>query len=730
MAGRFKLGTFFLLLMTAQHPSGATNRLIHEKSPYLLQHAQNPVDWYPWGPEAFEKARKENKPILVSIGYSTCHWCHVMEKESYEDPSIGALMNESVVSIKVDREERPDVDKIYITAVSAMTGSAGWPLNVFLTPDLKPFFGGTYFPPSPRWGQPAWRDVVKQISAAWKDPAEHQKLLSTGHDMSDALKRYMSVSAQPAEGEAAWLDKAYNVFAASFDSSRGGFGSAPKFPMPVYQNFLLRYYARTGEKHALEMVLVTLREMSRGGIYDHLGGGFSRYSTDADWHVPHFEKMLYDNAQITVNLIEAYQATQDPEWRRIAQETLGYISRDMTHPEGGFYSAEDADSLATAQDAEKKEGAFYVWDKKELLALLTTQEAELFCFRYGVRDDGNARQDPHGEFTGKNILYAAHPLEETARHFNVSMDQAAQALNTAKTKLFSARIKRPRPHLDDKILSGWNGLMLSAYVKAAQVFEDSDALKRAQHAAFFLKKYLYDPKTKMLYRSWRDGAHSSPGIADDYAFVVQGLLDLYEADFNVQWLVWAEELTEQMNLRFYDTPYGGYFMTATDQDPNLLLRVKEDADNVEPSASSVAALNLLRLAQLTDRTDFAEAARKTLQAYGSVMRDQPRSLPQMLSALDFSLTEPRQLVIAGAPNDADVAVLLRAVRQHFIPVKTVLLADQGSHQQWLSRRLPQLSGMKPIEGHAVAYVCSGHTCKPPTADPQKILGYLGLLAKP
>ena len=399
--------------------SATPNRLIHEKSPYLLQHAYNPVDWYPWGEEAFAKPKKENKPILVSIGYSTCHWCHVMEHEYNEDPQVAALMNKYLVNIKVDREERPDVDKIYMTAVSAMTGSGGWPLNVFLTPDLKPFFGGTYFPPAARWGHPGWADVVTQIGTTWQDPKEREKMLKAGDHITAALKQYTAGDLSPLEGDPRWLDAGFRSLQGAYDSSRGGFGEEPKFPMPVYHNFLFSYYARTKNKEALEMSLHTLRAMAKGGIYDHIGGGFARYSTDRDWHIPHFEKMLYDNAQLAVNYLEAYQITQDPEFARTARETLDYIRRDMTNPEGGFYSAEDADSLPSPDAKEKKEGAFYVWGKAEIMGILGDRAGEVFCFRYGVRDQGNAAQDPHGEFEKKNILYIAHAIAETARQFNM-----------------------------------------------------------------------------------------------------------------------------------------------------------------------------------------------------------------------------------------------------------------------------------------------------------------------
>jgi uncharacterized protein YyaL (SSP411 family) len=662
-----------------------TNRLIGEKSPYLLQHAYNPVDWFPWGEEAFEKARAENKPILVSIGYSTCHWCHVMERESYEDPAVAALMNHYLVNMKVDREERPEIDKIYMTAVSAMTGQGGWPLNMFLTPDLKPIFGGTYFPPEARWGQPAWKDVVTRIGQAWQDASSRDKMLNQAVYLTDALKKYVEGTPEAVEGDASCLDQGFLALKASYDASRGGFSGAPKFPMPVYHQFLLRYYARTKNQEALDMSLHSLREMAKGGIYDHLGGGFARYSTDERWHVPHFEKMLYDNAQLAVNYLEAWQIARTDDLKQVAEETLRYVQREMTHPDGGFYSAQDADSLASPEAKEKKEGAFYVWEKNEILDVLGPDEGERFCAAYGVKAEGNAESDPHGEFVGKNILYRT---------------QSDVSFQEGRRKLLAVREKRPRPHLDDKIIAAWNGLMISAFAKAGQILGDKTCLDSARRAARFLKTKQYDPETKTLFRCRRDVA----GIADDYAFVVQGLINLYEADFDPEWLAWALELTDVLNERFYDAQNGGYFMTAAGEDKHLILRIKENTDNVEPSAGSVAALNLLRLAQHTDRSDLEALAKKTLRCFGSTLQTTPRALPVMLTALDFALTEPRQVVIAGKPGAEDVQAMLRTLHRHYIPVKTLILAASDAPY-------------KPLEGKAAAYICIRHACQQPTNDP-------------
>lgn len=717
-------GLFALFVAaTGWTSQGRPNHLIHEKSPYLLQHAYNPVDWYPWGEAAFQKARRENKPIFLSIGYSTCHWCHVMERESFSDPKIAAIMNKHFVSIKVDREERPDVDKIYMTAVSAMTGSGGWPLSAWLTPDLKPFYGGTYFPPDARWGRPGFPQILERLAEAWEK--ERDRVVASSNQMSQTIQRYMTVSGRSGPLEAAALENGVTSFQKSFDATHGGFRSAPKFPMPVIHNFLLRYHARSGQKKALEISLVTLRAMARGGIYDHIGGGFHRYSTDAVWHIPHFEKMLYDNAQLTVNYLEAYQISKDQELARVARETLEYVRRDMTHSQGGFYSAEDADSLppelvGKVQDKgheHKAEGAFYIWEKKELLAALGSETEKLFSYYYGARPEGNAASDPHGEFKNKNILFMAHTLSETARQFKMPEGRVNTVLNDARQKLLAIRSKRPRPHLDDKILVSWNGLMITAYARAAQVFDDPSYLESARKAASFIRTNLYDPKSRTLYRRWRDGEKKVPGIADDYAFLTQGLIDLYEASFDVQWLEWALDLTETQTRLFYDRDTGGFYMTAEGHDRNLLVRTKEDSDNVEPAASSVAALNLLRLAQFTDRQDFREIAEKTLTLFGKQLSQDPASLAQMLVALDYALSKPKQIVIAGDPSAKDTRAMLRLVHERLIPGKILLLADGGKGQETLARRLPFLNGITRKQNKTTAYVCIDYACELPTNDP-------------
>ena len=525
------------------------NHLAHEKSPYLLQHAQNPVDWYPWGEEAFLRARRENKPVFLSIGYSTCHWCHVMAHESFENPETAAVMNRDFINIKVDREERPDVDRVYMTFVQATTGGGGWPMSVWLTPGLEPFVGGTYFPPEDRYGQPAFKNVLQKIAAAWQQ--DHEKITAQGSKIVEALRDAQSNQhRRPNEVDAGAMQAAFEQFSSNYDATEGGFGNAPKFPHPVTLNFLSRFYARQPKsddgQRALEMHRFTLQKMAAGGMHDHLGGGFHRYSVDRSWHVPHFEKMLYDQAQLANAYLDGFLITHDPEFEEITRDILEYVGRDMTSKSGGFFSAEDADSLevapssgmgAGADRGEKhsvKEGAFYVWSKAEIDAALG-HGAEIFNFHYGVEPAGNAPagSDPHGEFSGKNILIQRHTVEETAAHFKREAQEIRELLASSRKQLMALRAKRPRPHLDDKIIAGWNGLIISAYARAAAILQEDRFLQAATRAAEFVRRDLYDKKTKKLYRSFREGRSAIEGFADDYAFVIQGLLDLYEASFDV-----------------------------------------------------------------------------------------------------------------------------------------------------------------------------------------------------
>lgn len=691
------------------------NRLAQEKSPYLLQHAFNPVDWYPWGEAAFAKARSENKPIFLSIGYSTCHWCHVMEHKSFESDSIAALMNENFVCIKVDREERPDVDKVYMTTVQALTGQGGWPLSVWLTPDLKPFFGGTYFPPDSRHGRPGFPDVLRQLSKAWRE--QREQILASGDNILAALKEHTLAARDTATVLLAPLARtAFGQFQQSYDARLGGFGNAPKFPRPSVFNFLLRYAARNNDRNAVEMTLHTLERMWAGGMYDHLGGGFHRYSVDANWRVPHFEKMLYDQALLVWSYLEAYQITREDFYAQVARETLDYVLRDMTHPEGGFYSAEDADSALDPKHPEEKvEGAFYMWERAEIVAALGEADAEVFNYFYGVSDSGNTISDPQGEFEKRNVLYAAYTLAEAAKRFKRSEPELAALVASAKAKLFEARAHKPRPHLDDKIITAWNGLMISAFARAGQVLNEPKYLEAATRAAAFVTAKNYDPNTHTLKRRYRAGEAKFPAHLDDYAFFTLGLLDLYEASFEVKCLQQAVALTETQLRLFRDEHGGGFFDSAGD-DATILLRLKEEYDGAEPSGNSIAAWNLLRLAQMLNRQEWWDLAESTMRAFASRAERMPHAMPQMLAAMDFGFDKPKQIIIAGKPGAADTQDLLAAIHSRFIPNKVLLLADGEEGQAYLRTNLPMLASMTLLENKATAYVCENYTCQLPTND--------------
>ncbi len=691
-----------------------TNRLIHAKSPYLLLHAHNPVDWYPWGDEAFEKARKENKPIFLSIGYFTCHWCHVMEKESYSNPDVAAMLNKSFVSIKVDREERPDIDRLYIAYVEATTGSAGWPLNVLLTPDRKPFFGGTYFPPD------QLKSLLEQVASGWSK--QSGSISQTAGRAAQQLIRIVSEqSVSTGDLQPAILDKAYAQIAATYDAKNGGFGGAPKFPRPVTLCFLLRHYARTGQRHGLEMTLNTLRAMERGGIHDQLGGGFHRYATGATWLVPHFEKMLYDHAQLAITFGEAYQITHEPFYADTTRNILDFAMREMQQPRGGFASAEDADSQLASGKPDTGEGVFYVWTTNEIEGVLSKQDAEIFGYAYGVEPDGNvpAHQDVRGELKGKNVLYEAHSTEETAKKFGLAVEQTAQKLTAGRKALFEARAHRPHPPLDDKIVTAWNGMMVSALARASQTLDEPRYLESAQATAKFLEAHLHDSKTGKLWRSYRAGGPTVDGFLDDYTDLIAGLLDLYQADFDVHWLTWAVGLQEKQEKLFEDEKDGGYF-DAGSADSSLLSRTREAYDGAEPSPNSTAAMNLLRLAQFTDSAQWRDKAQKTLSAFAARLQSDPEAMPALASALDFRLSQTKQILISGDPGSRDTRELLHEVNARFLPNKILLLADGGTGQQRLARWLPFVAGAHRVGGRATAYVCENYICKLPTADPHVV----------
>ena len=692
-----------------------SNRLIEENSPYLLQHAHNPVDWYPWNQAAFEKARREDKPIFLSIGYSTCHWCHVMERESFENEAIAAILNRDFVAIKVDREERPDVDRIYMAFVQATTGGGGWPMSVWLTPDLKPFFGGTYFPSEPRYGQPGFGQVLGRIAEVWR--RDREGIAESSRAAAEQLSKQAEVSAggvalRPDEST---IDGGFYYFRRTFDARYGGFGEAPKFPRPVALNFLLRYFAQSGNQEALSMTLATLQAMARGGMYDQLGGGFHRYSVDAHWFVPHFEKMLYDQGQLASSYLEAFQITHEARYAEAARGILDYVLRDMRDGGGAFYSAEDADSAIDAAHLEVKgEGAFYIWAQAEIEAVAGLPAAEWLAYRFGVEPGGNVANDPHEEFTGRNILCQAHSIEETATRFGRPAAEVEAVIAEAAAKLLAARGARVRPPLDDKVLTAWNGLMISALAKAGAVLGEPRYAEAARQAADFIVSRMYNPETGILLRRYRQGAAAIPGFLDDYAFFTQALLDLYETRLEWRDLDLAVRLTEQQARLFEDPENGAFFSTAAG-DTELMMRMKEDYDGAEPSGNSIAVLNLLRLSDMTGRSEFADSAARALEAFGPRMLAGPAGVPQMLAAYAFSLAKRKQIILAGERETPDTQRFLGALHARFLPYKAVLLID-GESREALAGHLPAAGAMTSLDGRTTAYVCENYACKLPTTS--------------
>ncbi len=695
------------------------NRLIHEKSPYLRQHASNPVDWYPWAPEAFAKARAENKLIFLSVGYSTCHWCHVMERESFANPEMAAMLNARFVCIKVDREERPDVDRIYMTFVQATTGSGGWPMNVWLTPDLKPVFGGTYFPPESSPGHPGLKAVSERLASRWATGRE--KLLAQAEEMFQALVEESRTTAATGRLNVPRLrERGLEQISETFDEKHGGFERAPKFPSPVVLDFLLDEGSTatdaTRRERARHMAVKTLRALAAGGIHDQLGGGFHRYAVDAAWRVPHFEKMLYDQAQLTGAFLTAWQLTADPLLRDSAVDTLGYVRRDLTDPEGGFLSAEDADSPAPTSPSGQREGAFYVWSAAEIETILGAKDAALFAYAYGVRAEGNVDREHGEELKGWNVLYRARTAAECAQKFGLTEQAAQTVLANAATRLETVREKRPRPARDDKIITAWNGLMISAFARAAQALGDPTYATTAERAVSFLRAKLRDPATGRLAHSYRAGIRDDRGFAEDYAFLVQGLLDLYEATFDIRHLEWAVELQGQQNAIFWDTGAGGYFASAAG-DPGVLLRLKADHDGAEPSPNSVSVRNLARLAAMLHREDWLELAVRTARALGPKLDQAPLDLPQMLSSLGWLEGSAQQILIQGEAGDERTARLVGEVWRRHLPRHVLLRIDRQSRpvleaQVEFIRALPAGSEIPPT-----AYVCEHYSCRLPTSEP-------------
>jgi uncharacterized protein YyaL (SSP411 family) len=693
------------------------NHLAGESSPYLLQHAENPVNWYPWGQEAFDRARRENKLIFLSVGYSTCHWCHVMAHESFEDPAVAALLNKNFISMKVDREERPDVDRVYMAFVQATTGQGGWPMSVWLTPDLEPVAGGTYFPPHDMGGRPGFPSVLETLAKAWQEHPD--KVRQQGNRVLEALREHVAPAESPLSGVDPEISaRAVREFAAVFDRANGGFGGAPKFPRPAGLTFLLHQGA-SGDANAREMALATLRTMADGGINDHLAGGFHRYSVDAGWHVPHFEKMLYDQAQLATLYVEAFQLTGDKRFAATARETLDYVLADLTSAEGGFYSAEDADSLVAEGRTEHAEGAFYLWTEGQIDAALG-EAAAVFKRAYGVEPHGNAPQgsDPHGELGEGNILIRRADSESLAKEFGLSEADVDASLAASRTKLKALRSGRPRPHRDEKIITAWNGLMLTALSRAGRVLDEPRYLVAAERAARFLHDYLRLPDAGDLLRSYPLGKSPTRGFAEDDACLIQGLLDLYEATGTSRWLAWAIARQEQMDARFA-APVGGYFSTAGD-DPSILLRIREEYDGAEPAANSVAVLNLIRLATMIRDPALADRAKRALSSFAPIISTQPTAMPLLLVAAEEERVPAVQIVIAGRPGSDSWSRLVAASFQPLLPFRVILHADGGAGQAMMARHVPEFVDFRAGESSS-ASLCADYVCFAPTSDPTELL---------
>lgn len=712
------------------------NRLMYEKSPYLLQHADNPVDWYPWGEDAFERAKKEDKPIFLSIGYSTCHWCHVMERESFEVPEIAAVINKYFIPIKVDREERPDIDDVYMAAVRAMTGRGGWPLTVFLTPEKHPFFGGTYFPPRGKWGSPGLVDIMNSIHESWTN--NRDELIQSGASLTKLLRESVSQGKNEAVLTEAILQEAFHEFTRMYDSRYGGFGRSPKFPTSHNLSFLLRYWKRTKDAKALAMVEYTLAQMAKGGMYDHVGGGFHRYSTDQEWQIPHFEKMLYDQAILARTYLEAYQITKNDFYSRIAREILDYVLRDMRQTQGGFYSAEDADSFDpdeytqmtrdSSQRHEKKEGAFYLWRHDEINNILGRDDAEIFSYHFGINPNGNAHADPLGEFRGKNIIFIEKDLSETANRFERQVSKIEESIQRSKGKLLAARNKRPRPHLDDKVLVDWNGLMIASLSFGARVLNEPRYQQAAEEAAQFILKNLIDKKGRLLHR-YRDGDAAILGTIEDYAFFIHGLLDLYEATFQIEYLKQSIALAEDMVDLFWDDSDGGFYFTADDAE-KLLFRQKEIYDGAIPSGNSIAALDLVRLSHLTLQESWGDKLEALFKAFSAQIVSRPSSYAQMMTAFDFAVGPSNEIVIAASLENKNVDEMVKEIYGRFIPNKVIVLRPiDGQGAEAIIKISPFVRNQMPIEEQTTVYVCENHVCKLPIRELKKFQALLDSLDK-
>ncbi len=696
------------------HAKGRPNRLARETSPYLLQHAHNPVDWYPWGDEAFARAKAENKPVFLSVGYSACHWCHVMEHESFENEAIAALMNEHYVNVKVDREERPDIDQIYMSAVQLMTQRGGWPMSVFLTPDGRPFFGGTYWPPTSRMGMPGFRDVLLRIREYWDH--KRREVLESAGQLVQAVQRVSAPEFERTALSEEMLRGAMRELLSSADRRHGGFGGAPKFPHPMDLRVLLRCWKRFGDEDSLGVVRLTLDRMARGGIYDHLGGGFHRYSTDERWLVPHFEKMLYDNALLVPAYLELWQCTQDFSYLVVVGETLEYVLREMTSPDGGFYSTQDADS-------EGEEGKFFVWTEAEMASLLGPEDGRIFGYCYDVTQ--------HGNWEGKNILNRPKTAEQAAAMLRISTDRVEETLHRCRQKLLAARAQRVPPGRDDKVLAAWTGMMIAAMAQAGARSAESArpdgapsvwnrAIPAAESAAEFVLTRMRNDRRQLLH-SFKDGEARVNAFLDDYACMIDGLIELYQATFAARWLTAAVELAEQMIERFADPDAGGFYYTATDHEP-LIARSKDAQDNATPSGNGMAATALLRLGRLTGRSDLAQAGYETLETLSGLLADHPRAAGQALLALDFHLGPAKEIVLVDGADAGETQRTLAGLKQRFLPNVVIARRRGAMEDNNLPAVLrPLLQGRTAQGGRLTGYVCERGTCSLPVVGDEAVL---------
>ena len=695
-----------------------TNRLFLESSPYLLQHAHNPVNWYPWGDEAFETARKLKLPVLLSIGYSTCHWCHVMEEESFEDEEIARYLNENYIAIKVDREERPDVDGIYMAAVQAMTGGGGWPMNTWLTPDRMPFYGGTYFPArdGDRGARVGFYSLLKQIKSIYN--TQPDKVAQQSQQLANYITRTLGKGGRGKDlPTAKILRDAFDQYKSAFDPIDGGISRAPKFPSSLPIRFLLRYNRRTSGTEALNMATLTLKKMAGGGMYDHVGGGFHRYSTDSKWLVPHFEKMLYDNALLAMGYLEGYQATGDEDFLRVTQEILRYVTRDMTSPEGAFYSATDADSLTPS--GHREEGYFFTWTPKELDQILSKETAAVVKAYYAVSDSGN--------FEGRNILNTPKDVATVAKQLKISEEKLQKVVNDAKEVLYQARNPRPQPIRDEKVLTAWNGLMISAYARAGLILGDNDYIERAVIAAGFIKKNLY--ADGRLFRSYKDGMRKYNAYLDDYAFYIAALLDLYEATYDFKWFNFAVELDNTLAEHYEDHADGGFFMTSDDHE-NLLVREKPAYDGAEPCGNSVAVLNLLRLLEFTTDDAYRKRAENALKAFHQNLTQRPTLLSEMVLAVDFYLDKPKEVVIVAPKNESvKVAPFMNEFRRSYLPNKVLMVLTEGDELEEYGKAIPLVQGKRALNDKVTAYVCEQGICKLPARDPKTFMRQIAVIEK-